>query len=162
MDVEPLPHSSISTILGLLEVLDDHGGREDIYKLARELNYEFGDLLTVLKAAEMVGFVHTPGGDVEIVELGRKILKSDINTRKKIFGDQIKRLKLFSHLSRMLHKSEENKIDKETVLQELARLLPHEHPEQVFKTLVDWSRYAELFGYNQDTEQLYLDRQEPA
>ena len=68
MNVEPLPNSTIGKIVGLLEVLDDHGGREDIYKLARELKYEFGELLTVLKAAEMVGFVHTPGGDVEIVE----------------------------------------------------------------------------------------------
>ncbi len=162
MDVEPLPHSTISNIVGLLEVLDDHGGREDIYKLAREIQYEFGNFLTVLKAAEMVGFVHTPGGVGELVELGRQVLKSDINTRKKIFGEQLKRLKLFSHLSRMLQKAEDHKIDKETVLQELARLLPHEHPEQVFATLVDWSRYAELFGYNRDTEQLYIDQNEPA
>ena len=34
MEMTPLPHTTVAKIVGLLKVLDEHAGREDIYKLA--------------------------------------------------------------------------------------------------------------------------------
>lgn len=158
MDVEPLPASGINRILGLMELLHQRGGKEDIYKLGRELNYELGDLLLVIKAGEMLGFLNTPGGDVTLEELGRKMLKGNVNAKKKLFKEQLKKLHIFGYFIQMLEKAEGRRLEKDTILEELARLLPQEQPQQQFNTLVNWGRYAELFGYNSDREELYLDQ----
>lgn len=159
MKMEPLPQVSSSKVIGLLEYLDDHNGKEDIYKLAEAIRYETGELLAVIKMAEMLGFVETPGGDVVLLDLGRKLLKSKVGQRKTIVREQLKRLPLFQRLFDELQKSEERRLRREAVLQELARLLPHENVEHLFKTIVNWGRYAELLGYNHDSQALYLDEE---
>ncbi len=158
MDVEPLPQSGINRILGLMELLHQRGGKEDIYKLGRELNYELGDLLLVIKAGEMLGFLNTPGGDVVLEPLGEKMLKGNTNIKKQLFKDQLKKLRIFQHFTRMLEQAEEKRLEKDAIFEELARILPQEQPQHIFKTLVNWSRYAELYGYNPDREELYLDQ----
>ncbi len=160
MEVEPLPHGVTSSkVIGLLEYLDDHHGKEDIYKLAEAIHYELGELLSVIKMGEMLGLVETPGGDVVITDLGRKILKSKVAQRKLIIREQLKKLMIFQRLIEALQKSEEGRLSKEVILEELSRLLPHENAEALFKTIVNWSRYAELLGYNHDAQTLYLDEE---
>jgi NitT/TauT family transport system ATP-binding protein len=160
MEVEPLPHGvSSSKVIGLLEYLDDHNGKEDIYKLAEAIHYEIGELLSVIKMAEMLGLAETPGGDVVITDLGRKILKSKVAQRKLIVREQLKKLKIYQHLIEALQKSEEGRLGRDVILEELARLFPHENAEALLKTIVNWGRYAELLGYNPDTQTLYLDEE---
>jgi hypothetical protein len=82
MKLSALPEIGISQILGLVELLVGKGGREDIYKLAGELSMELGETLTVIRAAEMLGLVHTPGGDVEVEAFGHKVVDASITDRK--------------------------------------------------------------------------------
>jgi len=159
MKIEPLPEVSASEVIGLLEYLDDEHGREDIYKLAEAIQYESGELLSIIKMAEMLRFAETPGGDVVILDLGKKLLKSTIGARKLMIRDQLKNLELIQRLVDTLQKSEEGRLDRETTLEELSRFLPHENTEGLFKTIVNWGRYAELLGYNDDTQTLYLDEE---
>jgi NitT/TauT family transport system ATP-binding protein len=154
---QPLPQIGISEILGLVELLRAKGGREDIYKLARELQMEFGDTLTVIRAAELLGLVHTPGGDVEVVKAGDLIGRAKINERKGIIYDQLLLLPLFKALRDYLTAKEDHQASREEVVEKLAELIPNENAEQTFTTLVQWGRYAELFGYNDDSETFYLD-----
>lgn len=158
MDVEPVPQSGINRILGLMRLLHKRGDKEDIYKLGNELNYELGELLMVIKAGEMLGFLSTPGGDVTLEELGRKMLRSNTNGKKKLFKDQLKKLSLFQYFTQLLEQAEDKSLSKDAILEELTRILPDEQPEPLFDTLVNWGRYAELFGYNPDREELYLDQ----
>lgn len=157
MDVDPLPQTEISRIIGLLETLDDHQGREDIYKLARELNYEFGELLSVIKACEVLELVNTPGGDVILTELGKEFLASGMNGKKGILKKQMGELSLIKYLKRRLSESDEHNLSKDDVLDDLRNTLPNENAESLFNFLVNWGRYAEIFGYNNDSETLYLD-----
>ena len=160
MDVTPVPEVGMTRILGLLEVLDDHGGRDDIYRLARDLSYEFGDLLGVIKAAEILRLVDTPGGDVVLQPLGKQIIESDVNTKKSLLKKQVKAHCLFEHFIGFLKGQEERKAAREDVVAEAGRILPQEKPLSVFRTLVNWGRYTELFGYNRDDDAFYLDSEE--
>lgn len=157
MEIEPIPAVSSGTVIGLLEYLDDHNGREDIYKLAREIHYEFGQLLAVIKMAEMLGLVETPGGDVVILDLGKKLVKSKITQRKRIMREQLRRLKIFEIVLQLLEQAEEKRLDQEVVIEKLSSHLPHEDSQKLFETLVNWGRYAELLGYSSDTGKLYWD-----
>jgi NitT/TauT family transport system ATP-binding protein len=150
----------MTRILGLLDVLDDHGGQEDIYRLARDLAYEFGDLLGVIKAAEILGLVHTPGGDVVLQPLGKQIIECDVNTKKKLLKKQVRGHSLFAHFVEFVKGRPERKASREEVVVEAGRILPQEKPLSVFRTLVNWGRFTELFGYNRDDDAFYLDSEE--
>ncbi|MEW6324407.1 MAG: AAA-associated domain-containing protein [Nitrospirota bacterium] len=156
MSIEPLPHTTSSRIIGLLEALNDRGGRDDIYKLARELNLELGDLLAAIRAAEMLELVTTPGGDVELNDLGRKFVRARIPGRKRLMQAQLKKLPLFARLYQLLEQSERKRVEKEAMVEELSRLLPDDDAAQLFETAINWSRYAELFGYDQDTGDCFI------
>jgi NitT/TauT family transport system ATP-binding protein len=157
MTMEPLPHTTSSRIIGLLEALNDRGGRDDIYKLARELNLELGDLLAAIRAAELLEFVATPGGDAELNELGKKFLRARMQGRKKLMQTQLKKLPLLALLLSLLEQAPDKRLQKEAVLEELAKQLPDEDAAQLFDTAINWSRYAELFGYDKDTDELFIE-----
>ena len=157
--ITPLPDVALTSVFGLLELLDDRGGREDGYKIARDLNIRFGDLLKVMKAAEILGFVSTPAGDVVLEPLGKQFLEAAVNERKMLLREQLKKHGLFSYFIRLLRGQEDKSLSKEVVLEHLAMLLPSEKPERQFATMVEWGRYAELFGYNKDEDRFYLDNE---
>lgn len=157
IEQQGLPDIGISEILGLVELLKSKGGKEDIYKLAAELNMEFGHVLSVIRAAEILKLVHTPGGDVVLEPMGEKISRSKISHRKSLIKDQIAAIAVFRKVSDFLKDKEENEASRQDVLDVLAELLPNQNAEQSFSTLVQWGRYAELFGYNDDRETFYLD-----
>src|SRR5512147_1757570 len=95
MPIDPIPQVGISRVIGLLEVLDDANGRYDIFRLARDINYEFGAILQVIKAAEVLGLVVTPGADVVLTGTGSQLLRSKVKGRKKLLRDLIRQLPLF-------------------------------------------------------------------
>ncbi|MDB5108414.1 MAG: nitrate transporter ATP-binding protein, partial [Candidatus Binatus sp.] len=140
--INPVPDCNLTLVFGLLEFLEDRGGREDGYKIARELNFKFGDLLKVMKAAEILGFVSTPAGDVVLEPLGKKFLEANVNERKLIVREQLKKHGLFAYMIRLLRAQEDKSLTKEVVLEHLAMLLPNENPERIFATVVNWGRYA--------------------
>ena len=161
MPIEPLPSTGISKILGLCEVLDDHGGREDVYRLAQDLHMPFGELLLVIKGAEMLSLVETPGGDAVLTQLGSTVLGSSMNEKKALLKGQMIKLKVFQHIARMLEHADDHEVPAEVVLEELAVLLPQEQPREVFTTLLNWGRYGEVFGYSRDTDRFYLNKPNP-
>ena len=57
-----LPHALPGGISGLLELLADRGGRDDLYHLADELNMEVDDLLPAVEAAALLQFAQLRGG----------------------------------------------------------------------------------------------------
>ncbi len=157
--INPIPDCQITWVFGLLETLEDRGGRDDGYKIARELQFKFADLLKVMKTAEILGLVSTPTGDVVLEPLGKKFLESDVNARKLIIRHQLKQHGLFAYFVRLLRGQEDRSLTKEVILEHLAMLLPNERPEKMFSTIVNWGRFAELFGYNKDEDRFYLDQE---
>ena len=143
MPIEPLPSTGISKILGLCEILDDHQGKEDVYRLAQDLHMPFGELLLVIKGAEMLGMVETPGGDAVLTALGKRALESSMNEKKALLRQAMLKLKVFQHVLKLLENAQENEVPAEVILEELAVLLPQEQPRQLFTTLLNWGRYGE-------------------
>ncbi len=55
-----LPHARPGGVTGLLEILIDHGGRADIYRLADDLVMDVDDLLPIIEAGHLLGFLERP------------------------------------------------------------------------------------------------------
>jgi NitT/TauT family transport system ATP-binding protein len=73
--------------------------------------------------------------------------------------ERLKQHGLFSYLARLLRGQEEHSQTKDAIIEHLAMLLPNENPELLFTTIVNWGRFAELFGYNKDDDRFYLDQE---
>lgn len=155
--IEPLPNVNFGEIGGLLERVDAAGGTADIFDLSVEIGKEFGKVLALVKAAELLDFVDTPKHTVVMTPLGKQFLDAKVNERKRLLNQQLRTLHLFQRVCELLKSQENFAVDEDLVLEELAVWLPTERPQTMFKTIVRWGRYAELFGYNADERKLYLD-----
>ena len=160
MAIDPIPQVGISKIIGLLEVLDDAGGRYDVFRLARDINYEFGEILKVIKAAEMLELVVTPGADVVMTATGSALVRARVTQRKKLLKQQLKKIPLYRTVVEALNRSAERRADADAFREIFALHLPAEDPEALLRTVIDWGRYAGLLGYSPDEEQLHLDQAE--
>ena len=145
--VQPIPAVSLSSVIGLLEVLENEGGLE-LFELTRQVDIELTQLLLVVKAAELLGWVTTPGGRVEMTADGRKFLAADITTRKQLLNARLRNLFVFDLVVQALKQSSNGEIDEEAVLTQLALNFPRERPQRLLRTIVAWARYAELFNYS--------------
>ncbi len=152
---EALPDASPSAMIGFLEALDDRGGEVNIFRLATELDLDFGTALVTAKAVELLDFVDTPKQRVLLTALGARFVKGDINERKRLWGEQLKKIRLFQLVVRMVSSSEEG-IEQEDLIEELALLLPAEDPEKQFETIINWAQYGELLRYDSDEDRLTL------
>jgi NitT/TauT family transport system ATP-binding protein len=154
--IEPLPDATVSEIVGLLEYLDARGGREDVFCIAADTHQEFGRVLEVVEAAEILDFVDTPKRQVVLDTVGQRFLKADIAGRQAIWREQLLKLKLYALVDEALRRARDHAIDRDFVLESLVLHLPQENYERVFRTFIGWGRYADLFTYDERTEMVRL------
>ncbi len=155
--VETLPNVPINEVAGLVEVIARQGGRADSFLMAVHLGKDFSQVLFLAKAAEILDLVDTPKNFIVLTDLGRQFLNGDVNRRKKIINEALKRLKICQMLEEELRKSEDYSLHYDDVINLLHEWQPNENSSTSFETLIQWARYGELFGYNADTQTMYLD-----
>ncbi len=155
--VEALPPVSISEVIGLMEFIATNGGRADLYAIAQTLGKDFGQILFFAKGAELLDFVDTPKNGIVLTDLGRRFISSDVNMRKKLVHDALLQLKLCQLIREQLQAAPNYVIPHAEVVETIHNLLPNEDSEKQLETLIQWGRYGELFGYNADVQELYLD-----
>ena len=158
--IESLPNVSLTEVVGFLELLSQEGGRADIFALAQKLMKDSLNILMMAKAAELLDFVDTPKNQIVLTDLGRNFIKADINRRKQMIHERMMQLKVTQMFYQKLVNAENLSIPKEEAIQSIHEWLPNENPEEVFDTLVQWGRFGELFGYNDDSQSVYIDRGE--
>lgn len=147
LPIQSIPTVSLSSAIGLLEVLENEGSLE-LFELAGHVDIELTQLLLVVKAAELLGWITTPGGRVEMSGGGRKFLAADINTRKQLLNAALRGLFVFDLIVHALEQSASKEVDESVVLSQLALTFPHERPQRLLRTVVAWARYAALFNYS--------------
>jgi NitT/TauT family transport system ATP-binding protein len=148
--MESIPTVPVSQMLGLLSILRDDPELENIYDISNEIGKDFGDTISLVKAAEILEFVDTPKDQVRFTELGKKFIDADSDTRKGIFAEQVKKLRLFHIILAYLEVQEE--VDEETVMKDISTALPYENPERILQTMIAWGRYAGLMDYDTNTK----------
>ncbi|HEU0010497.1 MAG TPA: AAA-associated domain-containing protein, partial [Verrucomicrobiae bacterium] len=152
--IRSIPTVSLGTTIGLLEVLENEGAME-LFELTQHVDMELTQLLLVVNAAELLGWVTTPGQRVEMTAAGRQFLAADINRRKQLLNASLRDIFVFNLVVQMLQQSERGEVDEETVLSQLAMQFPHERSHRILRTIVALARYAELFKYSDTRKVLY-------
>lgn len=152
--MEAIPCVPVGQILGLLSIIRDSPDMTDIYDISNEIGKEFGETIALVKAAEILEFVDTPKNDVVLTELGKRFLATDREGRKKIFTEQVYKLRLFHIIIEYLKTQDE--VDADKILKDIATALPYDNPEKILQTMVAWGRYAGIMDYNASENTVFV------
>ncbi len=164
MHYEMLPHARPGGIAGLLELLidlSDHSGRADIYKLADELAFEIDDLLPIVDAAQLLGFLKVEEGDVTITPDGREYAESEILKQKELFRKAAtEHVLLLRQITRALSNKSDHTVPEEFFLDMLDEQFSDVETQRQLDTAISWGRYAELFDFDSARRRFILPENE--
>jgi NitT/TauT family transport system ATP-binding protein len=152
-----LPNVNITEVIGLLESIHDQNGMADIFDLSVAIGKDFGQTLYLVKAAELLELVDTPKQRVILTDSGRRFVEGDINIQKSMLHDLFGALGIVQQVIVLLKQSETLRLPVEVIEQKVTEWLPNENPKNVVAVLISWGRFSEVFGYNDDAKELYLD-----
>jgi NitT/TauT family transport system ATP-binding protein len=156
-----LPHARPGGISGMLEILADRGGHDDIYHLADDLSFEIDDVLPIVEASAMLGFVKVSEGDVELVPEGHQYVDADIAERKELFGKAaMQRVTLIRQIKRALESKSNHTLPDEFFHDTLDEHFTEEETIQQLDTAINWGRYAGLFDYDSASRKFYIADEE--
>ncbi len=155
---EPLPDIIPSIMVGLLEYLDAREGKEDIFRVATETDKEFGEVIKIVKALELLDFVDTPKRQVVLTLDGQRFVKATSQERQNIWKEQLLKLGLFKQVNDMLTKHPRARLDAEIVQEIIILNLPSENYEKTFEIFVHWAKYGNLFAYDEETGKVFYPR----
>jgi NitT/TauT family transport system ATP-binding protein len=149
MHYQMLPHARPGGVAGLLEFLLDKAGREDIYRLADDLAFEIDDLLPIVDAAALLGFLKIEEGDAVITPTGTAYANSEILHQKELFRDAAtQNVLLLRQIRRALETKSDHTVPEEFFLDMLDEQFSAEESQRQVETAVNWGRYAELFDFD--------------
>ncbi|HXO05066.1 MAG TPA: AAA-associated domain-containing protein [Candidatus Sulfotelmatobacter sp.] len=151
-----LPHARPGGVAGLLELLMDRGGEEDLYHVAETLLLEVDDLLPILDAATMLGFATAHEGDVKITPQGKAFAEADISNRKRLFREALTHVPLMQHIVKALENKSDHTMPVEFFRDLLDERLPAHDVELQIETALNWGRYADIFTYDSTSDRLRL------
>jgi NitT/TauT family transport system ATP-binding protein len=150
-----LPHARVGGIAGLMELLHDRGGREDLFRLAEELIMDVQDLLPILEACVLLGFVLLREGDVQITPQGIRFADADIQQRKVLFREAaLENVTILKQIDSVLKRKSDHSISDEFFHDILDEYFAEDEVQRQFETAMNWGRYAEIFDYDRESGRL--------
>ena len=157
MSYQMLPHARPGGIAGLLEFLIDHGNKADIYRLADDLSFEIDDLLPIVDAATLLGFLIVTEGDAALTSVGAEFANAEILRQKEIFrAAAVEHVLLLRQIVRALEAKSDGTVPEEFFHDMLDEQFSEEETLRQLETAVNWGRYAELFDFDSSRRRFTL------
>ncbi len=158
-----LPHARLGGMAGFLELVQDHGGSEDLYRVADELRMEVDDLLPILEATTLLGFARSDRGDVEITPEGKAFAEADMPTRRKLFREAaLTHVPLLQQMHQALMSKSDHSMPLEFFRDIVDKHFAAEEAERQMETVLNWGRSSDIFTYDPETGRLTLDQPAPS
>ena len=150
-----LPHASVDGFSGLLEILRDAGGSADLADLADDLSLEVDDLLPLVDASLLLGFVTTHDGELRLTGTGRRFADADIQSSKQQFATVAREhVPLVRTIHSALQRADDGALKEAFFLDLLRRQYSADEARAQLDTAIDWGRYGELYEYAADTAEI--------
>jgi NitT/TauT family transport system ATP-binding protein len=133
--------------MGLLDYLVSRpDGSASVFDLAETLGVDYDRMTAVVRAAEQLSWVVTPGEIVRLTPAGRTLVAADEADRKSLVRARVQEHSLFIRILTML-KEGEGAVDDDEILADLTILFPYTRAQGLYRTVVEWGRFAELFDH---------------
>jgi NitT/TauT family transport system ATP-binding protein len=155
---------STNLLSGLLETLAaaPYDGRADLPPLAASLQLELDDLFPISEALQLLKFAEVEEGDIRLTPAGRDYAHASLDTRKTQFADALRQnVPLIAAIRQVLDERWNHRCAAARFLDELEDHMSPAYADATLKAAITWGRYAELFGYDDEADQFFLDEEEP-
>ncbi len=154
-----LPHARPGGIAGFLELLNDHDGKEDLYRVAEELRMEVDDLLPILEATTLLGFAKADRGDVEITPEGKAFAEADIAAQRALFrAAALSHVALLQQMNQALTSKSDHSLPLEFFRDILDEHFASDEAQRQIETVLNWGRYSDIFTYDPESDRVTLDQ----
>jgi NitT/TauT family transport system ATP-binding protein len=150
-------------LAGLMETLamEPYNGRADLPALAAALQLELDELLPLGETLQLLGFAELEEGDIRLTEAGRHFAEADTDTRKHIFADAMQtRVKLAATIRGVLDERWNHRASAVRFRDELEDHMSPDYAEDTLHAVIGWARFAELFNYDEEADQFFLELEE--
>ena len=167
----PAPHTmalhlqpvSTNLLAGLAEtmVAPPYNGRADLPALAGTLQLELDDLLPMGDALQLLGLGVLEEGDLRLTDRGRQYAEADIDARKAIFAAALTaNVPLAATIRRVLDERPAHRAAAVRFRDELEDFMSPDYADATLRAVIAWGRYAELYSYDEEADQFFLDESE--
>jgi NitT/TauT family transport system ATP-binding protein len=151
-----LPKARLNALAGLVEKIAADGGRADFYRLGADLVMDLDDVLPIVEAGEVLGFIAVQEGDLLLSELGKAYAEASILARKELIAGRTLRLPVIAWIYETLQRDDNRRVAKKYFLEALQGDFG-DLAEQQLQVAIQWGRHAELFSFDDDTDELFLE-----
>ncbi len=132
-----------------------------MYRLADDLAFEADDLLPIVDAAQLLGFLKVEEGDAVITPEGREYGESEIQVQKELFRKAaVEHVLLLRQITRALETKSDHTVPEEFFLDMLDEQFSEEETLRQLETAISWGRYAELFNFDTSRRRFILPQTE--
>ncbi len=144
-----LPHARPGGVAGLLEMLDDHGGKYDVYRLADDLAFQIDHLLPIIDAAQLLAFLTVTEGTASITGIGSEYARAEKPRQREIFREAaVERVLLIRQILRAIKAKNDHSVGEEFFHDMLDEQFSEDETVRQLETAVNWGRYARLFDFD--------------
>jgi NitT/TauT family transport system ATP-binding protein len=151
-----LPSASLSALAGLIEKLSKEGDHANLHHLSSELMLELDDVLPIVEAGELLGFFTLKDGALFLTPLAQAYASASILARKELIASRILRVPAINWIYETLQQDDNRRVDRDYFLDQL-RPNFGDLAEKELETAISWGRHAELFAYDSDSDELFLE-----
>ena len=158
--VSALHPVGINLIAGLMETLagEPYRGRADLPPLATALQLELDELLPLGETLHLLGFGELEEGDLRLTDSGRQFVNADTDDRQILFAAALRaRVKLAATIRGVLDERWNHRASAVRFRDELEDHMSPDYAEDTLRALIGWARFAELFNYDDEADQFFLE-----
>lgn len=157
--LKPLPDVRIEMLNGLVELLGNTEGKQDLHRLGADLKLEVDDLLPIVEAASQLGLAKVAEGDITLTELGKTYAEADAQEKKQVFRQQAIGLQILALIIKSINEDSEKRIDASDIKEILESSFSQNTAESQLTIAIDWGRYAEMFRFDDDSYEFFLEEE---
>lgn len=155
-----LPDLSTNLLAGLMETIagPPYKGRADLPELAEDFHMEIDDLFPVGETMQLLRFAEIEEGDIKLTLAGHRFAISDVDVRKKLFGDHLLAyVPLAARIKMVLDERPSHWARATRFLEELEDYMSEDYAKRTLRAVTNWGRYGEIFAYNEVSETFSLE-----
>jgi NitT/TauT family transport system ATP-binding protein len=155
-----LPRVSTNVLSGLIETVagQPYNGHADLPAIASALHMEIDDLFPAAEALQILRFAEFVAGDLKLTPAGEKFANAEPGERKRAFARHLlNHVPLAAHIRKILDDRSSHFAPRSRFSDQLEDSMSEADAEATLRAITSWSRYAELFAYDDKTGRFTLD-----
>jgi NitT/TauT family transport system ATP-binding protein len=141
--------------------MEPYNGRADLPALAAGLQLELDELLPLGETLHLLGLAELEEGDIRLTDSGRAFADADTDDRKHLFAAALRsRVKLAATIRGVLDERWNHRASAVRFRDELEDHMSPDYAEDTLRALIGWARFGELFNYDEEADQFFLELEE--